>query len=582
MKSHTTKLATCALLAASGTFLGTSDLLGQGSAQSASTTQIQMLKPWIAPAKSATILVSATARQNILAVKFKQNRKMRAYGGRVYDMGTATVASVTDFTLLQPTLARLVALNAYWYPLHNKSTEAQLDALRSLAEANTGAETPDLNATMLVTVPVGINAQDMANQINSVDEVEYVEPVMVPVAFAPDLSSKQDYVHGPNAVSTRFGGYQAGGINAEYVWNTFNNRGVTTGGTKIKVAVVENACNLSHIELAGIILAGGTSTNASTDIEHGTATASIIKGQADGVGLNGIANQCKLYIALTGPDKGDPVADALNLAYHSVGQGGIISVSLGYSIAAADSPDHTHVVQLPITYSQNIWQLVYSINQAGCICVLAAGNTGVMLDNYDAPLPHHPFTSAGSISGLIYAGAGAVAPSGQVARSRCQFNQTQSSNYGTYVSLQGWGHYVEAAGMENNYVNYTGGTYIAEGDNSAYTEGFAGTSAATPIVAGAAALLQSVSLQQSGVYLTPNQLKKKMKQTGLAQQDGNGPGYFPATQKIGKQPNLKDATFYLLPQASQQATTPQPSPDEEAYTPAYNYPPYPPYGQEPP
>ena len=94
--------------------------------------------------------------------------------------------------------------------------------MRAQGEANAGQELPDLNTTMLVTVPTGYDAQQVANLINSVDEVEYVEAVMLPVSASPgDLFRFQDYLHPWSGPSTRFSGAQASGINAEYVWSQF-------------------------------------------------------------------------------------------------------------------------------------------------------------------------------------------------------------------------------------------------------------------------------------------------------------------------------------------------------------------------
>ncbi len=468
--------------------------LGQGT--TAATTGF--LQPRAIFTKPALVLVPLSARQNVLAVKFKQDRKMRAYGGRVYDMGANAGASPLDFTAYQPTLA---SLNAYWYPLHHKLSEQWLDTMRAQGEANAGQELPDLNTTMLVTVPTGYGAQEVANLINSVAEVEYVEAVLQPSSASPgDLSRFQDYLHPWSGSSTRFSGAQASGINAEYVWSQFTTRGKLSNGTKIKVAVIERSINLSHIEMSAAVNAGGAPSGLSGDNEHGVAVASIIGGCNDGIGIVGIASQVQLYIVFDGvnTDSGDPAVEALDTAWNTVGAGGIINVSQAYPVFVKGNvndgiPDKT--VQFPITYMKTEYNTVFSINEANTTVVLAAGNSGDLLDGYDINLPiaQHPFTvnssypaGTGAIPGVVYVGASAVRSNTPL--SRCDFSTSDpannSSNYGYVVALQGWGEYVEAAGQYNPG-NGTDGNYLADGDNSAYTGGFNGTAAATPMVTGA-------------------------------------------------------------------------------------------------
>lgn len=573
----TTRPAACFLLAVVGTLGCNFSLLAQTPPDLA-VHPASGLSPRALPQKPALIHVPSGANQGVLAVKFKAGRAWRAYGGSVYGLGRAPGEPALDFTATQPVLASLVEradsaaragrakapVRAYWYPLHHMVSEAQLDKMRAQAEANSGGEMPDLNATMLVTVPPGFSAEEMANRIKDVDEIEYVEPILRPVSMTPpDLQPFQDYLEPLDQTTGRFGG-PAGGINAEYVWNTFGTRGNNTSvnGTRVKVGVIELSANLAHADLAGVVNLGG---GASGDGQHGTAVLSIIGANNNNYGVTGIASACELSIAFDAAD----VVGAMWAIYNRVGPGGIINASQG--VAALDN----RVV--PLTYSQTYYNTIYTINQNGCAFVLAAGNDGANLDDSYYDPGHHPFTTS-TIPGVMYVGAGAVAGTNQNPRSRCQFNSTQSSSYGTFVNLQGWGLRVEAADTENINVNYTGGAYANEGLNLAYTEGFAGTSAAAPIVTGVAALLQAANLRQTGQFLTPNQLKKKLKRTGTPQTDG----IYPASQKIGKQPNLRDATFYLLPAPTQQAAVPQPPPEEGAYEPAFYYQPYPTPGHEEP
>ena len=71
-----------------------------------------------------------------------------------------------------------------------------------------------------------------------------------------------------------------------------------------------------------------------------------------------------------------------------------------------------------------------------------------------------------------------------------------------------------------------------------YTARFAGTSSASPIVAGAALLVESVARTEDGCPLPPRQLRDLLVATGSPQT--NGP-HGPARQQIGPRPDVRRA-----------------------------------------
>lgn len=111
-----------------------------------------------------------------------------------------------------------------------------------------------------------------------------------------------------------------------------------------------------------------------------------------------------------------------------------------------------------------------------------------------------------------------------VPRSRLYF-----SNYGKIVNVQGWGWHVATLG----YGDAQGGA-----ENTWYTLRFAGTSSASPIVAGAAACLQGRAKAKNGAPLTPEKVRQILMNTGTPQEAGPG---VPLTQNIGPLPNLPAA-----------------------------------------
>ncbi|RKH88714.1 hypothetical protein D7Y13_41260, partial [Corallococcus praedator] len=172
----------------------------------------------------------------------------------------------------------------------------------------------------------------------------------------------------------------------------------------------------------------------------------------------------------------------------------------------------------------------------GVIVVEAAGNGAQDLDApaYDVPQPgfppgwSNPFRRGARDSGAILAGAGAP-PRGTHGhdhgpdRSRLDF-----SNFGAAVDAQGWGREVTTTG----YGDLQGGG----NEDLWYTDGFSGTSSASPIVVGALSCLQGVRRAQSTALMTPMEARALLRSTGSPQQDAPGR---PASQRIGNRPDLR-------------------------------------------
>jgi hypothetical protein len=99
------------------------------------------------------------------------------------------------------------------------------------------------------------------------------------------------------------------------------------------------------------------------------------------------------------------------------------------------------------------------------------------------------------------------------------------------VNVQGWGHNVTTTGY--------GGLYFAEGMNLLYTNGFNGTSSASPIVASAVASIEGIVEAETGLPAHPALVRALLERTGSPQQSGA----FPVAQyHIGPRPDLRAAT----------------------------------------
>jgi subtilisin family serine protease len=161
-----------------------------------------------------------------------------------------------------------------------------------------------------------------------------------------------------------------------------------------------------------------------------------------------------------------------------------------------------------VEYFDEIFNELKAATDKGIHCVAAAGNGGSNLDSAEYK---NLLNRSVRDSGCIVVGAAGIGTN-----SRLYF-----SNYGQIVDAFGYGGSVAATGY---------GDLFNAGPNAIYTNKFSGTSSATPIVAGAVALVSSIALQQ-GVNITPAQMRKALRATGVPQRGT-------VSENIGKFPHI--------------------------------------------
>jgi serine protease len=147
----------------------------------------------------------------------------------------------------------------------------------------------------------------------------------------------------------------------------------------------------------------------------------------------------------------------------------------------------------------------------------AAGNGGEDLDHATYK---RKFDRAKRDSGAIMVGAGGPPRGGYADRERLDF-----SNYGGRIDVQGWGRKVAT-------LDY-GDLQACSGADRHYTGEFSGTSSASPIVAGAAVIVQGVA-KSRGTLLTPVQIRELLRRTGTPQLGDT-------SEQIGPRPDLERA-----------------------------------------
>ena len=390
-------------------------------------------------------------------------------------------------------------------------SDAKLLQMEQAAETLSGnsESVKRLRNIFKITVDNPTNARllQLASELEKLEGVVYssllsAEPIQPPADIVPvtsDFQPSQTYI-GANP-----------GVNMQYAWDNFQT------GTGIRLRDVEYGFNKSHEEFADIdaFMAPGMTINTSATIdytEHGTAVFGIAYADKGIYGVSGLAHGADEMIFFPewqqiGYDRVFAVSEAVanSLAgdviiyeMQTFGQGN------QYVMAEFDGP---------------IWDLTKAATDAGIVVVAAAGNGNQNLDS-----AYYTTYMGWGDSGAIIVGAGT---------SNVLHNKLSYSTYGTRVDVQAWGENVYTTGY---YAPGSGINSFQIGNdfNQSYSTNFAGTSSATPIVASCAAVLQSYFHGLTNQYMTSQQIRTVLKNTGVAQ--GNV-----VLGNIGPIPNMQAA-----------------------------------------
>lgn len=348
-------------------------------------------------------------------------------------------------------------------------------------------------------------------------EQAFVEPVVtLPVQPIDPPASARDGESCP-ITTPSFESYQGylgpapHGIDAPAAWRRGHR------GAGVWFADVEGGWNAAHEDLPGdrITHVAGRPIRDPSWRAHGTAVLGEVVGRDNGKGVVGIAPDVERVF--TSSIGGLSVADAIDTAARKLRPGDVLLIEL-----QSGGPRGRY---LPVEYWDDVYDAIRAATRRGVVIIEAAGNGN---ENLDHPEYDHKFDRSRRDSGAIMVGAGGPPRSGFTDRARLDF-----SNYGARVDVQGWGRKVAT-------LDY-GDLQACDSDERSrhYTGEFAGTSSASPIVAGAAVILEGIA-RTRGAPLSPSDLRDLLRDTGTPQTGDT-------REHIGPRPDLERAIQFLPP-----------------------------------
>ncbi|HEX4451193.1 MAG TPA: S8 family serine peptidase [Kofleriaceae bacterium] len=343
----------------------------------------------------------------------------------------------------------------------------------------THPSSPELASWRVIRVP----ASQVDRAVAEYDDA-FVAPVMaLPSAgddgeSCPITTPRYDHLQGYLSAAPE-------GIDAGAAWR----RGARGAG--VWFADIEGGWNASHEDLPGdrITLVHGRPMTLPGWREHGTAVLGEVVGIDNGRGVTGIAPDVDRV--LTSSIGGSESADAIDAAAQQLRAGDVLLIELqGYG------PRGKFV---PVEYWDDELDAIKAATARGVVVIEAAGNGNANLDDkiYRGKFDRHVRDS-----GAIMVGAGGPPREGFVDRARLDF-----SNYGSRVDAQGWGRRVAT-------LDYGDLQRCDDTAHRHYTDAFSGTSSASPIVAGAAVLLESYAKRTLSPAVVRQLLTNGSPQTG--------------------------------------------------------------------
>ena len=375
-------------------------------------------------------------------------------------------------------------------------------SLRALSRGKAGGEDfgDDIRlwSYVRIIVPAGTDPDAIVKTVSGWSSVEaaYVEPGPAPPPFVnandDPMSGQQGYL---NAAPE--------GIDARWTWDKADGAGVL-------FVDVEQGWTLNHRDLKRAKITVISGENAAYH-GHGTAVLGEVVGVDNKIGVVGIAPKAKARVVSQYRTMNSySTAEAIISAASVMSAGDVMLLEAQITIGDSE-------VYLPVEVYPAEFDAIAAATRKGIIVIEAGGNGSADLDKTRDALGKLSLKRKSpdfKDSGAIMVGA---------ASSVHPHERMYFSNHGSRIDCFGWGENVATTsdGWQSQ-------------DPTVYTSTFSGTSSASPIVAGAAVLLQSWAKQQGRIY-SPKEMRAL-----LCNRKINTRSKSPKVDRIGVLPNLKN------------------------------------------
>jgi subtilisin family serine protease len=359
---------------------------------------------------------------------------------------------------------------------------------------------------LLVDCPIDVDAESLAGALGKWAGV-------VEFAYAAGAPSDPQVVGKSNPLFAGQHHLNAApeGIGVQAAWD----RGLD--GEGVMFVDLEQGWFLEHEDLPpGIALIDGS--NRRESFGHGTAVLSTVIGLDNDRGGVGIAPAANVRITSYRREEGKSVemqgfniAGAITNAVAQMPEGSILllEVQLRGAVNGTD-------VVLPAETQPVVFEAIRLATALGIIVIEAAGNDGVILDDFVDRNGRHVLSRE---AGPEFADSGAIVVAG--CEPETPHRPDTDLNSGSRVDCHAWGSSVLTAG----------GPFHSEQSNAYFF--FSGTSSSSAIIAGVAILVQQMLTEALGRPLKPKQMRRILGDpvNGTASTGG-------AADRIGVMPDL--------------------------------------------
>lgn len=373
--------------------------------------------------------------------------------------------------------------------------------LRNLAQRSPrvkrATSAPNFALYYAIECPSGVEPESVARMVAawSIVETAYVEAGPVP----PPVNPSDD----PRNVNQNYEDAAPTGIDVRFAWGYAD-------GSGIGFVDCEQGWTLNHEDLAaaGISIISGVNSSYTG---HGTSVLGEVVAVDNTIGDVGIAPHASARVVSQWRTASTyNTAEAILSAVSVMSDGDVL-------LLEAQTTSSTVSGFVPVEVEQATFDAIQYATSQGIVVVEAGANGSVDLDTYkDAGGKAILNRNSADFrdSGAILVGAA----SSSVPHQRLSF-----SNYGSRIDCYGWGDTIDTTGD-----GWTGNS------TNVYTTSFGGTSGATPIVTGAALILQSWRVRNGQPRYSPDEMRSLLSDSKLNTASAN-----PSTDRIGVMPDLK-------------------------------------------